>query len=211
MNPQQDYLGPNHNPYDFIMNPGKPPKKGFSAGLPPLALKILLVLGGVFLVMVLVAIVLSFGSSKSIGKAELIGLAQTQQEIIRISDEGASAAVQQTTKNLATTAVLAIQTQQTQLLTLLEKNGIKTDDKQLALKQDANTDLKFKEATATSTFDTTFSQVIEEQLRAYAVTLQAYYNKTGSKSQRDMFGTDYTQAQLLLSQVPYTRNALGSQ
>lgn len=210
MNPQQDYLGPNQNPYDFIVNPARPPKKRLGlGGLDPMITKILFVLGILFVIIAIVALIVNLTGPKRIDTGELISLAQTQEELIRVADAGNASAVQQTTKNLAITTQFALKTQQAQLLDNLAKQGITVKSKQLGLKQDASVDLKLKEAQQTSTFDVTFSQILEDELRSYAKTVNALYDKTQSESQRDMFSGNYTQAQLLISQVPYAREALG--
>ncbi len=208
MNPQQDYLGPNNNPYDFIMNPSKPPKKA-SFGLDPFIGKILLVLGVVFSIMVVVAIFLSATDSKKLGTAELIALAQTQQEIIRVANQGTSAAVQQTTKNLAITTEFSLKTQQSVLLDYLaKKKGTEVSEKELALKQDAKTDLLLKEAKQTSTYDITLSQILEESLRNYSNSANSLFKLTTNEAEQTLLSNNYSQTQLLISQVPYTRDAI---
>jgi hypothetical protein len=210
MNPQQDYLGPNQNPYDFIMKPPGPPKKRFGlGGLDPMITKILFILGILFVIIAIAALFVNLTAAKRIDTGELISLAQTQEELIRVADAGNAGAIQQTTKNLAITTEFTLKTQQAELLDKLAKQGISVKAKQLGLKQNASIDLKLKEAQQTSTFDVTFSQIIEDELRDYAKTVNILYDKTQVESQRDMFSGSYTETQLLISQVPYTREALG--
>lgn len=207
MNPQQDYLGPSNNPYDFIMNPEKSPKKR-AFGLDPLLTKILLIVAAVFGLMVIIAIVLNFAAPKQVSAGDLIALAQTQQEIIRVAHQGSADAVQQTTKNLAITTEFSLKTQQSALLQYLADHGTDVDEKQLGLKQDADTDLKLKEAKQTSTFDITFSGIIEEELRKYANTMNTLFNSTQNEDEQDLLSNNYGEAQLLIAQVPYTRDAI---
>ena len=186
-------------------------KKKFGiGGLDPLVVKIIFILGIAFAVIVVMAIVVNLAAPKRLGNADLISLAQTQQEIIRVADAGNAGAVRQTTKNLAITTEYTLRTQQAALLDTLAKQGVKVKDKELGLKQDASTDLKLKEAQQTSTYDTTFSQIIEDELRSYANNVSALHDRTASESQRDFLSTNFTQAQLLISQVPYTQQALGN-
>lgn len=208
MNPQQDYLGPSNNPYDFIMNPQQPkPKRKF--GLDPFITKILLVLAGVFIIMIILAFALSMAGPKKISTEDLVSLAQTQQEIIRIAHQGTTDAVQQTTKNLAVTTEFTLKTQQSKLLGYLaDKKGTEVKEKELGLKQNASTDLELKEAKQTSTFDVTFSSVLEEELRSYSSTVNRLFGTTQADDEQDFFSSNYGQAQLLISQVPYARDAI---
>jgi hypothetical protein len=204
MNPQQDYLGPHQNPYDFIMNPGKPPKKRL--GLDPFVTKIFLGLGVLFGLMVLIAVFLSLTASKSTSTADLVALAQTQQEIIRVANQGSVGAVQQVTKNLAITTEFTLKTQQADLLDYLGKQGREVKDAELDLKQNATTDLDLKDAKETSTFDITFSQILEEELRNYANTANRLFNNTANEKQQTFLSKYYSEAQDLITQVPFTRD-----
>lgn len=209
MDPYQQYQAPPQgNPYDFIMNPQKPPKKKFSLGGGNFAVTIGVIVGGAFLFMIILAIILNSLSGGSSSKASLIGLAQTENELARVSQQAATSATQQTTKNLAVTIQLTMLTQQKRALTLLANNGTNVGEKDLALKQNAQTDQQLASAKTTSTFDLTYSQLIQDQLEAYANELKTLHNKTASKAESDLTSSFYEQTQLLISQIPYTKDRI---
>jgi hypothetical protein len=210
MDPNNQYPGsPQGNPYDFILNPSQTPKKSMLGGN-GLLKTVLIILGVFILVAIIMAVVVNLLAPKKVSTADLTGIAQTQTELIRISTQGATSAVQQSTKNLATTVEYTMMTQQTQTLDVLGKNGVKLGSKELALKQNATTDQKFASAKATSTFDQTFTDIIESNLTSYANTLKQLSTISSSKTERDRMSNYYQQTQLLLSQVPYTQNNIDS-
>lgn len=210
--PNQSPVGPqNTNPYDFIMNPGKPPKRGLfnRGGTDPFIMKIVLILGGMVVIMIILGAFAVLAGGSKVNTADLVGLAQTQQEVARVSHAGTFASVQQTTKNLAVTTEFTMRTEQNQLLTFLASHGRKkVGDKELALKQDATTDQKLEVARSTSTYDLVYSQITEQQLKSYAATLKTLFDKASDDKEKTMLSTYYTQTQLLLSQIPYTQQSL---
>lgn len=212
MDPYQQPGSPQGNPYDFILNPAPPPKskKLGSIGGNKFLLTIVMLVGGAFLLMIIVALLLNALAPKKINEAELIGLAQSQQELIRVSTQGARGAVQQTTKDLATTVEYTMLTQEKQTLTVLTRNGTKVGDKQLTLKQKAETDQKLATAKSTSTFDTTFTGLLEDSLNDYANELKQLSALGGSTAERNRLADYYQQTQLLLSRIPYAQERINA-
>lgn len=205
MDPQQYPSG--QNPYDFILNPPKAPKTSPLAKLPggsnPFVMRIALLVGGAIVLMIIAAIVSSLLTKGSTANATaLIDIAQTQAELIRVSDQGVNNATQQSVKNLAITAKLSARTQQTQLINYLATQGTTVNAKQLTLKRNAQTDQKFTTAQQTGTFDTVFAQEMQTELQTYASSLKQLFNTATGENERSLLSTDYTQAQLLISQIP---------
>jgi len=206
MDPQQQYPGSSQgNPYEFILNPNKPAKAKAFGPKNRLPVILGLIAGAVLLVVIVLSVILSAIAPKKIDTATLVGLAQTQQELIRISSQAATSAVQQSTLNLASTVEFTMTTQQQQTEDVLSKNGVKVDTKQLALKQNATTDQKFASAKSTSTFDEVYTEIIQTQLNSYASTLKGLTTISASQSERDRMSDYYRQTQLLISQIPYTQ------
>jgi len=200
------------NPYEFILNPEKPskPKKIGIGGNKLVRLAIFLV-GGALAFMIIATVLLNALTPKTITSEDLLGLAQTQTELIRVSTQGSNDAVQQVTRNLGTTVQYTMVTQQTQTLDLLGTYGVKTvSKKQLALKQNGDTDQRFVTAKSTSTFDKTFASVMQEELTAYAATLKQLSSKARAQADRDRLSDYYRQTQLLISQIPYTQESIES-
>ncbi|HEX8763272.1 MAG TPA: hypothetical protein VF733_05985 [Candidatus Saccharimonadales bacterium] len=199
------------NPYDFILNPEQQKPKKFSVGgKDNFIFKIVMIIGGTIIFFIVTALIISALAPKKIDNQEFIGLAQSQQELIRISNQASAQAKQQTTKNLATTIQYTMITQQKLLVTMLGERGVKVSGKQLTLKQNATTDQKFTSAKSTSTYDQTFIQVVQEELTAYASELKRLEGISTSNSERERL-TDYNQqTQMLISQIPYTADKLDS-
>ena len=210
MDPNQQYPGsPQGNPYDFILNPTQPPKRKLVKDA--FLIKIVVILVSVFLVMVVAAILLNVYGPKQIGAGELTSLAQTQTELARISQQAGTQARQQTTRNLAATVQYTMLTQQKQTLSLLKKRGKDINDKELALKQNATTDQQLKAAKTTSTFDKTYTTIVETELKTYAEHLRSLSaNQSARKADRDQINDYYRQVQDLLGQVPYTQDSIES-
>jgi len=197
---------PQGNPYDFILNPQKP-KKAYK-GLHGLARTIILIVAGTILFMVIAGFILNALLPKKISKEDMLGLAQSQTEIIRITDQGASAATKQVARNFATTISATILTQKKQTVDLLAKNGVKTNSKELALKQNATNDQKLASAKATSTYDKAFTEITQAELQKYSNLLKQLSTKATTQDERIRLGDYYQQSQLLLSQIPYTNQSL---
>ena len=208
MDPYQQYQAPSSGGQDdFIMNPGKPPRKKLFAGN-NFAMTLALIVGGAFIFMIIVAMLLNAFAPKKVSKADLISLAQTQQEIVRVATRANQDAVQQVTKNLAVTVQYTLTSQQQTVVNYLAKNGTKVSPKQLALKQNATTDQQLTSATSTSTFDLVFSQIMQNELQAYANSLKALNAKAASTTEQNFTSAYYQQTQLLISQIPYTQNSI---
>lgn len=202
MNPQY----PEHNPYDFIMNPGQPqPKRAVDLnGKNGFLLKIGLIVGGVIILMIAVAIAMNMFAGNKTNTEDLKLLAQTQQEIVRVSASAqtGSGIRDQALKNFAANTQLTVASQQTQLVTYLAQNDAKMNNKQLGLKKSSETDTTLKQAQATSTYDIAFKQVIKSSLTNYANEIQTNYNNATATDVRSYLKKSYDQTQLLLQQLP---------
>lgn len=203
---QQNQDGPGGNPYEFILNPNQQKPKGkFSLGKSNKLMVILLVVvAGAITLMILVTILLNAFAPKKIGKNELMSLAQTQTELIRVADQGSRDARQQVTKNLATTVQYTMITQQKRTTQPLGK----VSKKELSLKQKASTDQQLASAKQTSTFDDTITRIIENELNSYANELKTLFNQAATDKDRDLMSDFYKQTQLLIAQVPYAQGSI---
>lgn len=213
MDPNNQYPNaPQGNPYEFILNPNQAPKKKKMGGLGGNKLVMLAVsiIGGALLIMIILTIVLNALAPKKISTEDLVGLAQTQTELLRVSQQASRSAVQQVTRNLATTVEYTMVTQQKQTLDVLAQNKVEVSPKELALKQNATTDQKFSTAKVTSTFDKTFTGIIQDELDNYATTLKNLSSISATKSERDRMSDYYRQVQQLISQIPYTEDTIES-
>ena len=202
MNPQY----PEQNPYDFIMNPNQQqPKRAVDLnGKNGFFLKIGLIVGGVIILMIGITIAMNMLTGSKTNTDDLKLLAQTQQEIIRVSTsaQNGTGIRDQALKNFAANTQLTLATQQAQLVSYLEQNGAKMNNKQLALKKDDQTDATLAQARATSTYDIAFKQVIKSSLSTYASEIQTNYNNASAADVRTYLKKSYDQTQLLIQQLP---------
>ncbi|HJQ07867.1 MAG TPA: hypothetical protein VJ836_00115 [Candidatus Saccharimonadales bacterium] len=202
MNPEQPLTPPSQNPYEFIMNPEKPPKPKKSFGpSSSFVMKLLLILGGIAVLMILIAVVVNvvFGSRTNV--EDFVQITKTEQELIRVSALGKKAG-SQSVRNAATNTHFTVTTHQQQWLFFLGQKGRKLKEKELKLSQNVKTDAKLTTAQQTATFDPTFTTVMREHLQSYAAELQdAYTNATDPKA-RALLAAHHEQAEMLLTQWP---------
>ncbi len=198
-------INPNQNggsQYSFITDPYKPVKRSlFSFGSTKKS-RILLVVGGlVGLAMIGGLIALVIGGLDSAAKQDWLTLAQKQQELIRISDEGSKKAQNRDTKNLATTTKIALESSQAGVNSLAKKNGAAINSKTLALGKDAKTDAALKTAEQTNQFDSAFQKILQTELNEYQAILKKLYENTNSNSTKTGLTNAYNNAQILAAEA----------
>lgn len=185
------------NDYDFITNPAtNTPKSPFNINTSSTNSKIIVVLVGVIALIVIALIfssLLSSGSKEQ--QATLTKIAQQQTEMIRVGKIGETKARDPSTKNLATTTVASIQSDQATLLT-----HIKLNEKQLGLQKNAKTDQLLTSAEQSNNFDAVFTENIHSQLSTYQKTLQQAFDQTSSKKLKDALTELFNNASTLLGQ-----------
>lgn len=203
--PSPPPINPNQNDgsqYSFITNPYKPTKKSlFSFGSTKKS-RILLVVGGlVGLAMMVGLVALVVGSLDDAAKQDWLTLAQQQQEIIRISDEGSKRAQNRDTKNLATTTKITLESSKASINSLAKKHGATIDSKTLALGKDAKTDAALKTAEQTNQFDSVFQKILQTELNEYQAILKKLNENTDSKSTKTGLTSAYSNARILAAEA----------
>lgn len=208
MNPDQQFgVTPPPANYDFIVNPAQPPKKsgGKVSNIANNAfiMKLLVIIGGTVVLIIGVTVLVNVIFGNKTNYNDLIGITQTENELIRVSAMGAgsnSASV----RNAAVNTRLTLISQQGQWLTYLAKFNHKVPAKQLALKKNTNTDKQLSAASAGSTFTVTYIGIMRKSLTDYAGELKTAYTNAApaSKVRRSMLNEDYKQVVLLLQQWP---------
>lgn len=191
------------NNYDFIMSASKPPKAPIGGGITkdPLIMKLLLIIGGAVGFMIIAAVGVNLFLSSKTNLDDLVAIAQTEQEVVRVSVEGKNAN-SQPIKNAAMSTQLSVKSQQQAWLTFLQKYRRKVKAEELALKKSTKTDQQLTAAQQTSTFDTTYTTVMRSQLDAYAAQLKQAYSGATNKQERTLLNSQYQGVQLLLKQWP---------
>lgn len=213
MQPQQPYYQPPSNPTLPPQGSGQSPNYDFLYSQPPAKRsvlptgsstmqRLLIFVGGLVVLVFTVVIFSSLLSSGGGVNTELAALVGRQNEIIRVAAIGTQQASGQSTKNLAVSAQLSMATDQQQLTVYLSHHGHKMSKKELAADQSAATDNQLNSALATSTFDTTFNSILQNELNSYMQSLKSTFAKTTNTGTRSLLNSDYQHAQLLLKQVP---------
>jgi hypothetical protein len=202
--PQQ--TPPPQNPYEFIVSPAPPSRKSPLSRLPgfkdPFIAKVVMLLGGIILLLIVGAVLSSLLFKGKTNVQDLIGIAETQNEIVRIATQGTTQSSFQVTKNLAINSELSVQTNQQQFLNYLSKHGTKVGSKTLALKKSSTTDQQLTTAIQSSNFDNVFVQLMQQQLQAYITELEQAEGNSSSTTAKQLINTSLTAAKILLAQVP---------
>lgn len=190
-------------PYDFFMaNQAPEEKKGLlgkkGSGSP--SKLVLIAVGGVGLVVLLgiVALFLPKGETK----LELVAVAQSQNETLRICNEGGKEAKLQSTRSFVTNCSLSLISEQRTLLAVMSRSGVATDEATLSAGRNAKTDSQLASAKSASNYDETFVNVAEAQLAIYSRSIQAAAAApTATETEKKVLSDQYTSAQLLLQQL----------
>lgn len=203
MNPNQPQAPPPGDQYNFIVNPEQPSKGKLigKLGGNPFIVKIGLIVGGAVVLMIVLAIVVSllFGGKTNVDT--IVSLAQSQQEIVRLSDMTKDSS-SQTIRNAAGNTRVSVQSHQNEWLNFLSAHKYTLDKKTLALKTDATNDARLQAAEQTSTFDSTYTDMMRSQLESYARAVQNAYQGSPSEAEREILTSHYDDTLLLLKQWP---------
>jgi hypothetical protein len=196
-----------HNPYEFIVNPNKPLKKpGLFQGNDFLR-RIILMVGGLVIVVILVTVVLNLLVPTKNISGSLISITQSQQEIIRVAAIGSNQASSSNLRNFATTVQVSIGTSQSSILGYLAQFKKVPDAKLLVLGYSKSTDQTLASATATSTFDTAFQQILVSDLSDYTQKVVSTYKTTTNTTTKALLQKNFDTAKLLLSATPSAPNS----
>ncbi len=194
---------PQNNPYDFLDD--KPPiKKGlFSSGGGGKQKSLIVIVGTLLLITVIAVMLFSvFGGTPS-NKTELLGLAQEQNELIRISDIGTMKARGADAKNLAVISKLTFTSDQQPLLAALKTQKVKVTTKQLDAGKDSKTDDLLTQAEQANRFDEVFIQTLQSKLTAYQRDLKkAHDSQATGKKLKLTLSDQYRNASLIINVKP---------
>lgn len=182
-----------NNPYDFITNPAKSHRKSFLPG-GDRKQKIMfgVIAGGLILTVLLLVFSVFLGGSNSADS--LKNLASDQQELIRVSDIALDKTTTQSTKNLATTTKLGVQSAQVRTLARLEKLGKPLSSKALLLSTNVKNTKALEESSSDNTFDKTYTDIITNLVNDYLVNLKSAYNQSSSSEDKQLLQTLFAEA-----------------
>jgi hypothetical protein len=194
-----------HDPYDFIMQGTPKPKRSLiPTGGSPTKRKIILG-AGLFAILAFFAIVFILIFTSGGGSSQsTLELAQSQNEIIRITGPAStrditSTDVAQFAQNTNTSMVSA----QKQTLDYIVKSRKVPDAKELGLKQSGSTDSKLKTAKEAGQYDEVFYSILYQQLVAYKAQVEQDYKEATGKQQKALLQKLYNDVNTLLkNQTP---------
>jgi lambda repressor-like predicted transcriptional regulator len=189
-----------HNPYEFIFAEERQPKQGFFSGGSTLK-RILVAVGGVVILAIIAAIVVSLITPKDTSYEKLTAILQEQQEIVRVADLTDKSASGTDLRNLAVNTSLSVSTNKTSLQTYLTKRKVKITDVVLAGKQDAKTDTLLANAKSANTFDNTAAQTLQTLLVTYRANLNTTYQDVKGANARTELKKSYQTAELLIAEA----------
>ncbi len=169
--------------FDFILKPQTQPK----ASGPGFRNKALMVLGLVVVVgMILSVIAVIATSGKGDSKQQLLDLAATQQEIIRVSTNANINAKGPTAKTLAANTAATVQSEQNDLVIYLKSKHIKVNPKLLAAKKSAATDAAFAEAAQNNKYDAAYIDYLAVNSAVYQKNMSQLYTNAKSLKLRSI-------------------------
>jgi len=188
------------SPYDFILNPEEKKRQtpGPSLpGLPSNLSKILLVVGGLFIVIIFIVIISSLIKGAS-NTPKYTAVLQDQNELGHLSLEASQVNSLPTNYlNFVANTQLTVGSAANQLTNYLSINGIKISPKLLLLKESSVTDNNLKSSQVNGNYNQYFVQVMQTQLNTYASDLTSAYNSTKGIHGRRLLANFYKQASLL--------------
>lgn len=183
-------MQPQENPYQFINDTNHKAKKSLlPTGNGKQGRIIVAIVGLVVLMIVGFVAMTLLSSGGNAEKQDLLKAAQQQTELIRISKIGIEKARDPATVNLAINTSLALQSDQTVLL-----SHTKVTSKELALGRSNKTDVALTTAEQSNKFDEVFTQIIQTELTQYQTTLKSAYDKASGKKLKASLTDLYTHA-----------------
>jgi hypothetical protein len=194
---------PQPHEYEFITNPGQPSRRGFNplSGGASLPKRIAIISGGLLVLLIIFLIirgVLSGGGNTE----TLINVAQDQQQLVHLAENaGEQEGLSVTNQAFAVTAQATLTSAQTQLVTYLKDNGHKVNEKTLNLKVSTTLDEQLKTAAGNSTYNSTFKETMQTQLKDYQQALRQAYNQTTGPKGRKLLSDQFNGSQLLMQQL----------
>lgn len=190
------------DPYGFILNPQNPAPKKAPLGInDPFLQRLLLIVGGAIILIILIIIVVSvlFGGKNN--TQLLLGITQSQQEILRVTRLNPQSVNDQDLKYFTTSVQATIQSDQSALLPLVKSGDKPVEPKILAVKADPKTDELLTLAESTNTYDTAYRQVLEAELLAYQQEVQMAHKDVSKPKTKELLERLFKNAGLLREQL----------
>lgn len=186
------------NPYEFITNPQKPPRRKFNIG-GSMGGRIAIAVSILVLIIISYVLLSSFlGRENKAQVDRLVEVGEVQSELVRISALAEKEAKGTKAQNLAANTSLSLQSSQQDIKKLLNGRGVgsKGLDKRFAAGKNAKTDTTLTEASQNNRFDETYTTVVSKELTDYQKLLNAAF-ESGTANEKKSLQTLFQNAKLL--------------
>lgn len=182
--------------YDFIMNQNPGNKSPLFA---PENTKMRIAIFGVGIILLIILMIVFFSFLNAAGskqKDNLLKVAQTQAEIIRVIKLGEKNISTSDLKDKTLTLQAVIATSQQEVIAALAARGEKANPKDLAKTQNPQTDAELENALAQARHDEAFNKILLNLLEQYSSQLNNIYNE-GNASEKELATDAYNQIDLI--------------
>lgn len=202
----QPPAGPDPNPYSFFLeNSQTAPKRSFKgssgSGSSSMVMRLVIALGALTALVVAGIVTYSVLFSAPDNTDRLRGIANNQQELIRVSRLGTTNVDGEKLENFAFTASLTLNSSQKELLAYLDTAGVKIDPKALEVTKDAKTDEALKAAEAANTYDPTYTAIMQNGLVKYEAQLSQAIQAATAPKEKAVLQKQHATALLLIKQL----------
>jgi hypothetical protein len=192
-NNQQSPLPQEDNDYDFIMNSGSSGNKQALFAPENTKMRILLFAAGIIVLIILILVFFSFLSSAGNKQKEnLLAVAKTQQEIVRVIDLNKEHISDRDLNDKIKTLRAVIVTSQQEVTSALTARGTKANPKELAKSQNPKNDTDLESARAQAKGDQVLDEIIVALLGQYAAQLQVVFDN-GNESEKALATDSFNQ------------------
>jgi hypothetical protein len=159
--------------------------------------------GGLMLLIfgVAFAVILSSGSNTPTSTQNFIAIAQTQEEMVRVSNLAARGARTQSTRNIAATITRSLNSSKQSVVVRLAEKGLAIDNATLKARENAATTKKLQDATQANRFDQVYLQIITEQLNDYQTLLENTFELAETNAEQELLKTLYADSSALLQKL----------
>jgi hypothetical protein len=200
MPPEQTPRQNQNDPYEFITSPQKQSKFRLNFGNTKGQRIIIVAVSFVLLIIIFFILSSILNSSSNAQKERLISLAQTQTEIIRVSELADKQSSDIDTRASAIITKMTVETDLQETNLALERKGTELNSKALSLKENEGTDKELEDAFANNMFDEEFNTIIRQQLEDYQTLIQvAHASSSGTEKQN--LAQSFDEIGLLLERV----------
>ncbi len=187
--------------YDFIMQNANHNSGGLFSANAPIKTRILVVAGGCAILLVIALIFFAILSRPAgLSVSTLVGIAQKQTELARISQTPSENATGQAVQNFAATTRMTMLSERQIFVTFLQTHGSSVDPKTLQATRSLKTDQDLLAAKSSGTYDQIYIAIAQAQLAAYEQSLKAAFNAATTQSQRKLLNDAYMHAELLIAE-----------